>query len=133
MLKCSTCKEIKPKDGFAKRNNASRGYAYCCKSCINKAIHKSPRKKEVRWDQQLRNKYGITLEEYNTILESQNGKCRICETEECLSGKRMAVDHNHQTGKVRGILCFKCNTGLGKFMDSIDLLKQAASYLKEEM
>ena len=128
-LTCSTCKEIKPTEGFARRNNVSRGYAYVCKACIN-LNNKDTRTKEDRWDYQLQNKYGITLEQYEVMLENQNGSCHICGTTACQSGKRMAVDHNHVTNKVRGILCFKCNTGLGKFNDDITILEQAVSYLK---
>lgn len=74
-------------------------------------------------------KYGILAEDFYTLLRDQEGGCAICGTEECSSGKRMAVDHCHTTGKVRGILCGNCNKGLGCFLDSPDILVKAIKYL----
>jgi hypothetical protein len=71
--------------------------------------------------------YGIGLEEYNEILFRQNGKCAICGAEP--SNKNLYIDHNHETGKVRGLLCPRCNFGLGHFKDSSVLLKSAIDYL----
>lgn len=78
---------------------------------------------------QLRNKFGITLEQYNFLLEKQNNVCLIC-GELCKTGKMLAVDHCHNTNKIRGLLCQYCNTGLGQFRDRIDLLNKAIDYLK---
>lgn len=88
--------------------------------------------KDVRMAQRLK-KYGITIEEYNSLLEKQNGKCAICGAAiGDNSGNRLYVDHNHKTGKVRGLLCSACNFGIGKFKDSPELLKKAAIYLEGE-
>lgn len=76
----------------------------------------------------LRNRYGITVEEYDRLLVLQEGVCAICKRP-CPSGKRLAVDHSHETGEVRGLLCRKCNRGIGLFHDSLDLLKSALTYL----
>lgn len=76
----------------------------------------------------LRHFFGIDIPEYERLLASQSGVCAICACV-CPSGKRLAVDHCHATGKVRGLLCMRCNTGLGKFDDRIDLLEAAKSYL----
>lgn len=73
-------------------------------------------------------KYGLTEEKYNEILESQNGVCAICGNE-CSSGNNLSVDHCHETDKVRGLLCGKCNKGLGMFKDSIEILEKAIHYL----
>lgn len=73
-------------------------------------------------------KYGITADDYDAISAEQNGVCAICK-DICVSGNALAVDHCHETGKVRGLLCGHCNTGLGKFRDDIDLLKIAIDYL----
>jgi hypothetical protein len=80
-------------------------------------------------DTYLQTNYGITLEDYNFLLEDQNKKCKICNSE-CSTGKSLAVDHNHETGKVRGLLCKNCNIGLGMFFDNIDFLESAVLYLK---
>jgi len=80
-------------------------------------------------DKYLQAKYGITLEDYNFLLEDQNKKCKIC-NRECSTGKSLSVDHNHETDKVRGLLCKNCNIGLGMFFDNIDFLESAVLYLK---
>lgn len=74
-------------------------------------------------------KYGITLEQYQQMLEAQGGGCAICGAETNKNGKSLFVDHCHDTGAVRGILCYKCNTGLGSFKDNATLLARAVSYL----
>jgi len=74
---------------------------------------------------------GITPDDYKKMLEGQNGKCAICGAIESHSkGHRLAVDHDHETGKIRGLLCHNCNVGLGNFKDSPDLIRSAIEYLK---
>jgi len=85
--------------------------------------------KEKTFDRYLKNTYQITIEDYQLSLEKQSGLCAICKSK-CVSGRRLAVDHNHTTGEVRGLLCCKCNRGLGNFNDNLDLLEQAVLYLK---
>ena len=80
-------------------------------------------------DYELKSKYGITLEEYNARLLKQDNKCAICGGIN-RSGKRLAVDHCHVTGRVRGLLCSNCNNGLGLFQDNSEFLNKAAAYLK---
>jgi uncharacterized Rmd1/YagE family protein len=74
-------------------------------------------------------KYDLTIEKYNKILAFQYGVCAIC-NEKCKSGRKLAVDHNHVTGKVRGLLCMNCNNGLGRFNDNPALLIKAIKYLE---
>lgn len=74
-------------------------------------------------------KYGITLGEYNVLDESQNGLCAICRNPQN-NKKNLSVDHNHKTGKVRGLLCHKCNVGLGMANDNVEVLESMISYLK---
>lgn len=80
-------------------------------------------------------KYGISLEQYNDMLESQNYCCDICKQEESqvIKGKiaSLSVDHDHLTGKIRGLLCNNCNNGLGRFKDDIEKLASAILYLKK--
>ena len=75
-------------------------------------------------------KYGLTVDDYNKMYKEQNGKCAICKTD-CLSERfgKFDVDHDHETGKIRGLLCNKCNTGLGLFKDNVEHLKSAIEYL----
>ena len=77
--------------------------------------------------------YGITGEQFNEMLEGQNGVCAICERPETTTrmGKLrpLCIDHNHKTGKIRGLLCSNCNQALGKFKDNPETLMRAAKYL----
>lgn len=88
-------------------------------------------KKTTHLNARLRYTYGITLAEYHAILERQKHSCAICDHpfEESKS-KGRHVDHDHETGKVRGILCRGCNYALGFLQDRIDLVKKAAAYLE---
>lgn len=86
-----------------------------------------------RRDVIIRNQYGITLEDYNNMLEAQGYKCAICGNEDEVEGRRLAIDHCHTTGKVRGLLCGKCNRGLGLFYDNFTLLQNAIEYLKNSL
>jgi hypothetical protein len=76
------------------------------------------------------NKYGMSLEAYNDMLESQGGSCAICKTAAGKFQKSLCVDHDHETGEVRGLLCNSCNWGLGYFRDRPRLLAQALVYLE---
>lgn len=84
---------------------------------------------------QFRKKYGITLDDAHELLAAQGGVCAICSTPlllgvpQTLTGSEAAVDHCHSTGKVRGILCGRCNKGLGLFLDNPSSLRAAAAYL----
>ena len=78
----------------------------------------------------LKCKYGISLIEYNIILDKQEGCCAICNKHHTLFKQALSVDHNHITGQVRGLLCNKCNLGIGIFSDNILLLENAIKYIK---
>lgn len=86
---------------------------------------------------ELKSNFGITLDEYRQMLDTQNGVCAICfqpETSRSVTpGKTrmLAVDHNHETGQVRGLLCSACNQGIGLFRDDPLKLESAITYLKE--
>lgn len=88
------------------------------------------RKPEIKLNSRLK-KYGLNYDTYLELNRKQNGKCAICGSEigDAMMN-RLYVDHNHKTGKVRGLLCMECNIGLGKFKDNIDLLKNAILYLE---
>jgi hypothetical protein len=79
----------------------------------------------------LKREYNISTEEYDTMLLEQGYRCSICKSESPgLNRKHFSVDHNHITGKVRGLLCHRCNTALGGFLDDIFILEEALTYLK---
>ncbi len=77
----------------------------------------------------LKTKYGMTPETFQKMLKTQKNKCAICA--QPLTKKTPPIDHCHKTGKVRGILCYRCNTGLGQFLDDPKLLLKAATYLRK--
>jgi hypothetical protein len=79
-------------------------------------------------EKHLKRKYGITLKEYNDILKSQNGQCKLCLGPPTGKGN-LHVDHDHKTGRIRGLLCNTCNAGLGNFKDDLNLLYKAIEYL----
>ena len=77
---------------------------------------------------QLQRKFGLTVADYDKMVDDHEGVCAICR-QPCKTGRRLAIDHCHGTGAIRGLLCQNCNIGLGKFQDDPALLKAAADYL----
>lgn len=82
----------------------------------------------IRTNRHLQLNYGLSLVEYEILNEKQKGQCKICGNES--NSKRLAVDHDHETGKIRGLLCFACNVGIGKFKHKKEYLLSAIEYLK---
>lgn len=130
---CSKCKENKPLNLFYKDNRSKLGVQSMCKDCF-KNWQRTPTGKLTARKAHLVQTYSITLEQYNKLLEQQNYSCAICKTkdEDCYkgSGNNLAVDHCHETGKVRGLLCASCNIMLGNAKDKIEILEEAITYLK---
>ena len=129
---CSKCDTEKSLDSFGSNRRTKDGLQHYCRDCRSE-LKKKDYCPDKEANQQLQRKYGITLEDYDRMLEDQGGCCKICGTDEPGGGNgRFHVDHNHSTGKVRGILCNSCNTGLGRFKDSPEVLLKAATYLLEQ-
>jgi hypothetical protein len=84
--------------------------------------------KEKKWNAHLQNRYGITNDDYLKLLSNQKGVCKICK--EKSTRLRLLVDHNHKTGKVRGLLCERCNSLLGRVNDNSQILENASAYLR---
>ncbi len=97
---------------------------------INRQWRKNNKKKDkdLKRRYHLKKYFGITLEEYDQMMADQDGTCAIC-NEPCFSKPSLAVDHCHDTNRIRGLLCHQCNVGLGAFKDSTHLLKEAIKYL----
>jgi len=85
-----------------------------------------------REDGIMRRNYGITMSEYKEILKSQGDGCAICGRKSDVADRRLAVDHCHESGDVRGVLCSLCNQALGLFLDKPELLRAAADYLESK-
>lgn len=91
--------------------------------------YRNENKETVRNRKYVKN-YGITLDQYYEMFDKQNGSCKICGIHQDKLNKKLVVDHCHETNLVRGLLCDKCNRGLGHFNDNIDMLLLAIEYLK---
>lgn len=127
------------KEQIEKRKNSTRKWHKKFSSKNPEIIKKRNKKQyksniEKRNDYRLKYTYGITLKEYDSLYIKQGGVCDICKQPESTrteSGllKKLSVDHDHDTGKNRGLLCGNCNIGLGKFKDSVLFLESAKQYL----
>lgn len=95
----------------------------------NKIWYMNNYNKEKIRNAHLKSKYGITIDEYNNLLKKQNYKCDICKNK--YNNKNLCVDHNHTTGKIRGLLCNKCNFIIGCSNENIEILKNSIKYIKK--
>ena len=132
MKKCTRCLESKPKTDFCEEKRwRIDGLQSWCKSCASKSTASwCKRNPERARELQLKAKYNITIEEYDALFMSQGGLCVICHTPEPGGRGRFHVDHNHETGKVRSLLCARCNTGIGQFKENPDTMRAAADYVE---
>ena len=119
--RCTVCHETKPIDCFAKRSRSRDGHYSCCKDCGTQRRVQGYRERA----------YNLSPAQYSAMFLSQGGKCLICGRNDTGSrrAKSMYVDHCHSTGKVRGLLCSKCNSVLGYVCDSVEILQKAIDYL----
>ena len=119
------------KDGLATRNVCSARHLAVDKvrrdSSPPKPRKRTARERAAERGYKLKSSYGLTEAEYDTILAAQGGGCSLCG--EPPSHRRLCVDHNHDTGRVRGLLCDNCNQALGKLKDNVEVLHNAIGYL----
>lgn len=111
-------------NGHLKRYVSSNNCYYCHEESLKK---RKPKAKYSR----IKREYGLTENEYNELLEKQEWKCKICEKHESIKFK-LHVDHCHDSGKVRGLLCNRCNQGIGLLKHSKTILENAIKYLDEK-
>lgn len=145
-FKCAKCFMLLARSCFFKNTKRASGITSYCRSC-NKRDVADWRKKNrdasrlwaKRWyaDNPEKRFYynttkttGVTLEQFKEMQSAQNNLCAICK--KAPSGKRLHIDHCHKTGKIRGLLCYKCNVGIGYFNDSEEMLTAAIKYLRRE-
>jgi hypothetical protein len=155
---CSVCKEVKASCEFGVDSTMKDGLRAKCRACRKKeehdafaqlSIEEKKRHRQVILEWRKKNpaaykamylragrkqRYGITQKEYDRLLEKQNHCCDICEQKETrmTNGKdvdSLAVDHDHSTGKVRGLLCGNCNKAVGSFLDNFELVEKAIQYV----
>lgn len=138
---CSGCGESKPRTEFNKQSRAFDGLQPACRKCTqarDKKRRESDATKARARETWLMRGFGMSIADYDALLESQDGGCAICGSKDARQhnwGKKgtksnLAVDHDHGTGEIRGLLCGPCNAALGGFQDSPELLRRAADYLE---
>jgi hypothetical protein len=156
--KCSSCKELKESSNFTKDKNTKTGLSVYCKPCQRTMSHKrylADPKRAYKWARAwaknnpdkikgylrkhqknrkrlhrrwtLKTRYGLTPEQFDNLVKQQENKCAICEE---VSTVTLNVDHCHKTGKIRALLCRRCNRAIGLFKDNIDLLIKSVVYLQ---
>ena len=115
---CPECQKTKPAAEFNYHHDKTSGLVGVCKECLRSRNYQK--------------RYGITIAEYNLMLEWQDGMCLICGIyhEDAVKGK-LVIDHDHSTNMVRGLLCNDCNWMLGHARDNLEVLEHAIGYLKE--
>lgn len=143
MKRCPDCKCTKEDSEFHRNRASHDGLQPYCKICRKAgdkkrylenpgAIKKASRKWRLKNPEAHRRwaykNFGISLERYNQMLLEQGSVCAIC-NQPCESGRNLAIDHDHETGEIRGLLCTRCNVSLGGFLDRADLTTKATGYL----
>lgn len=124
---CFLCEEVKAIADFPTSNSKPRPQ---CKSCISiiqrEYREKNPERVRTAW---LKFHYGLTLQEYSDMLEACNGRCEVCGDLPAHKGG-LHIDHNHETGVVRGMLCFHCNSALGQVREDVERLRALIAYIE---
>lgn len=123
---CVKCDTVLTEDNWSKADREN--HCYICRSCSSKRSlgYYYANKDRAK----LKYRYGISREQYNNLVKKQNGRCAICKCSSEELGRPLFVDHDHETKKVRGLLCQKCNMGLGYFNDNKEVLLAANNYLE---
>jgi hypothetical protein len=144
---CPACKVEKLLDSYSIcRSGKRKGHpAGACKECRT-VLHKTRKRADptiyerIEWPCKLKKLYGITVEQYDTLLAEQKECCAVCGSTSSYSRNykntaraKFSVDHCHATGKVRGLLCTKCNRALGLLNDSIESVLRMSEYLKKHL
>ncbi|KKM23778.1 hypothetical protein LCGC14_1611700, partial [marine sediment metagenome] len=114
--KCSTCGVVKPSSMFSPDRTNLHGIGACCKTC-----------RRIRLRAQ---RYGLSVEALTTLLQSHDGCCQIC-ARAFEAGRRPVIDHSHETGAIRGLLCASCNRALGMMEDNAEWLLAAVAYIRK--
>jgi hypothetical protein len=157
-IQCSACRELKPSAEY--QPSVVKAGCGACRACKYKQkreyeTRNAAKVARARSDHRQRNldhhqetrrahyrnnptayrgynlaRYGITIADYDVMLAAQGGGCACCGAKANRTGKRLFVDHDHDTGAVRGILCHKCNAGIGALGDSVDGVRRALQYLE---
>ena len=149
--RCPSCGKTKPATDFRPEASRPRGTASYCRTCepairrkrylarrdahneyARRYQQERPERRSVYARRYaLKKLYGITPEQWDRMYEAQDGQCLICGTSP--ARKRLHVDHDHETGRVRGLLCSGCNSGIAHLRHDPQLLSKAIAYLEREL
>lgn len=124
--RCSKCKVTKPASEFNRHSKRKDGLQNYCKGCSRAAWKRDYHQKDHYLNVIIKNRYGLSRREYEEMLASQGGGCGICGTTD-----RLVVDHDHESGRVRGILCTSCNVSLGRLNEDVGVLRRMIDYLEQ--
>lgn len=130
---CSQCNIEKPLTDFNKASKGRFKVRADCRACQKAAeslYYSTEVGKLARFKQWLKTRYGLSIEEYEKLVAKHDGNCAICNNPPT-SYFKLYIDHDHATGKVRGLLCSQCNSLLGMAKENITTLQAAISYLEE--
>jgi len=119
---CKACNTEKPMSEFY--SHKRDGFQSRCKPC--QRAYTKPNDRKIH----LRRKFGMSLDQYNNLFRKQSGKCAICEAHQSSLKVSLSVDHNHNTGTLRGLLCTQCNFALGAMREDKDSIKAMITYLE---
>jgi len=125
---CTMCGIEKPLTAFQKDPKASCGHQSRCQRCKTNITRewrkKNPDKNKAQRHRQRLKRYGLTEGDFDRMVEKSGGRCEICGAQE-----ELHIDHNHQTGRVRGLICQNCNIAIGKSHERIPILQNMIHYL----
>lgn len=127
---CTICKVNKPVKEFYIRKKVNKPFPDCkvCNKAKRRREYSAHPEKSRRWS--LISKYGLTDKDYDLIWQLQGEKCALCGRTKTLNEKNFAVDHDHRTGQIRGILCLSCNGHIGALGDTVESLEKALAYIR---
>lgn len=134
--RCGKCRQYLPPTDFYKTHINPSGLTCYCRRCTLEEQRQRRIARPRAWkNMRLQNEYGITMAQYEALSAAQDHRCAICDQPEQAvhhrgTKKQLSVDHCHDTGRVRGLLCGRCNRGLGFFGNSGERLEKAIAYLR---
>ena len=132
---CNKCGQEKPITDFHNSSRTKDGKNYYCKECENARNRQQYKGTINKKNWKLKHRFKITYQDYLDLLKIQNYKCLICGCDYTAYkeefNREFCIDHNHETGEIRGLLCMACNRGIGLLQDNPAILRKAADYLEE--
>ncbi len=132
MKRCTKCGELKPVlDFYGRADLKGCRIQSHCKTCVREKNYAYRAKNPAKYKgYDLKRSFGISVEDYNRMFEMQRGVCACCGVHQSEVRITFSVDHCHQTGRIRGLLCHHCNVGIGQFKEDVKRMEAAIAYLR---